>query len=94
MKGKKLVENTLDLLVKMADHCAKMEKPKNSSSSKCANCGLSWNFGLGSNGCLLVEIVDDNTKFMDDLTAACEFNNIEYKSKLKKIADIFVTESD
>lgn len=94
MQGKELIIKILDTLAEMADHCSKLEKPKNSSKCKCANCALSWNFNLGNHGCFLVETIDNNEKFMDDLIATCKYHGIEYISKTNKIADIFVTECE
>lgn len=90
MEGKELINGQLDLLVKMAEHCTNKNKPR--GKIKCNNCALNWNFSLSDNGCFLVEMVDRNDKFIDDLISCCVANNIEYKDKLKKIADIFVTE--
>lgn len=94
MKGKKLIVKTLDLLVEIAEHCKNLEKPEGSSKCKCANCELNWSFSLGDHGCFFVETIDNNEKFIDDLTAICKYHNIEYKDKLNKVADIFVTECE
>lgn len=92
MKSKELINNQLDLLVKMAEHCINRDKPDD--EIKCNNCSLSWNFSLSNNGCFLVEIMDRNDKFIDDLISRCIANDIEYKDKLNKVADIFVTECE
>ncbi|MGL5718644.1 MAG: hypothetical protein ACRCX2_36910 [Paraclostridium sp.] len=92
MKGKELVVKTLDLLVEMANHCTSMENPE--SGVKCTNCALSWNFKITCHGCLFVEIMNGNDKFIDDLVNTCTYHDIPYSDKLNKIADIFVTECD
>ncbi|MGL4801937.1 MAG: hypothetical protein ACRC18_06700 [Cetobacterium sp.] len=92
MQSKELVEKMLDLLVDMSEHC--INRVKSGNKTKCENCSLSWSFGLCSHGCFLVETIDNNEKFIDDLTAACEYNNIEYKDKINKLANIFTTECE
>lgn len=92
--GKELIIKMLDLLVEMADHCSKLEKPKDSSKCKCANCALNWDFNLGNHGCFLVETIDNNEKFMEDLISTCKYHDIEYISKTNKIASIFVTNNE
>ena len=42
----------------------------------------------------LVETVDSNDKFIEDLESVCIAHDIDYKDKLNKIADIFITESE
>lgn len=79
----------LDLLVEMAEHCNNMDKPR--GRAKCSNCALNWNFSLGNHGCFLVETIDNNDKFMDDLIGMCIYHKIDYKDKVNKIADIFDT---
>lgn len=92
MQGKELIIKMLDLLVEMAEHCNDMYKPID--GVKCSNCALNWNFSLGNHGCFLVETIDNNDKFMDDLISTCKYHNIEYKDKLNKLANIFVTECE
>lgn len=91
MEGKDLIIKMLNLLVEMAEHCINKDKPKD--NIKCADCALCWNFSLSSNGCFLVEIID-NSEFIDILENVCIANNINYKDRLNKLADIFVTECE
>lgn len=92
MQGKELIIKMLDLLVEMSEHCTKIDKPK--SGVKCSDCALNWNFNLGNHGCFLVETIDNNDKFMDDLISMCTSHKIEYKDKINKMVDIFVTECE
>lgn len=92
MQGKELIIKILDLLVEMAEHC--VNKEKTTDKSKCVDCALSWNFNIRDCGCFLVELVDNNDKFMDELINLCKLHDIEYKDKLNKVANIFVTESE
>ena len=92
MQGKELLVKTLDLLVEMAEHCA--NKEKTTDKSKCTDCALCWDFGLSSNGCFLVETIDRNDKFIEDLESVCIAHDIDYKDKLNRLADIFITECE
>lgn len=89
MKGRAYLELLLDLLVNMANHCEHKDTPVE-GKAKCIDCQLSWNFDIRNHGCLLVNIMD-NQDFVDDLTSACEANGVDYKDRLNKIADMFVT---
>lgn len=82
----------LNLLVEIAEHCINKDKPKD--NIKYADCALCWNFGLSSNGCFLVETIDSNDKFIEDLESVCIAHDIDYKDKLNRLADIFITESE
>ena len=92
MEGKELIIKMLNLLVEMAEHCINKDKPKD--SIKCADCALCWNFSLCNNGCFLVETIGRNDKFIEDLESVCIAHDIDYKDKLNKISDIFITESE
>lgn len=92
MQGKELIIKILDLLVEMAEHC--VNKEKTTDKSKCVDCALSWNFSIYNCGCFLVELVDNNDKFMDELINLCKLHNIDYIDKLNKVASIFTTESE
>ena len=92
MEGKDLIIKMLNLLVEMAEHCINKDKPKD--NIKCADCALCWDFGLSSNGCFLVETVDSNDKFIEDLESVCIAHDIDYKDKLNRLADIFITECE
>lgn len=92
MEGKDLIIKMLNLLVEMAEYCINKDKPKD--NIKCADCALCWNFSLSSNGCFLVETIAHNDKFIEDLESVCIAHDIDYKDKLNKIADIFITESE
>lgn len=94
MEGKELIERMLDLLVEMAEHCINKEKPKDQIKCKCVNCALSWTFGLTSYGCFLVEIVDNDEDFLDNLRNVCIENNIDCADRLNRLADIFGTECE
>lgn len=91
MKGKEYLEKILDLLVEMSEYCINKDKPIN--EIKCSDCDLCWNFSLSSHGCFLVEIIY-NSEFIDILENVCIANNINYKDRLNKLADIFVTECE
>lgn len=86
MQGKYLIIKMLDLLVEMSEHCMNRDKLKH----KCKYCELSWKFGLSSCGCFLVETIENNSKFIENLESVCLSNNIDYKEKLNKIEDIFI----
>lgn len=92
MEGKDLIIKMLDLLFEMAEHCINKDKPK--GNSKCVDCALCWNFSLSSNGCFLVETIDHNDKFIEDLESVCIAHDIDCKDKLNRIADIFITENE
>ena len=92
MEGKDLIIKMLDLLVEMAEHSINKDKPKD--NIKCADCALCWNSSLFNNGCFLVEIINYNDKFIEDLESVCIAHDIDYKDKLNKISDIFITESE
>ena len=92
MEGKELIIKMLDLLVEMAEHCINKDKPKD--NIKCADCALCWNSSLFNNGCFLVEIINYNDKFIEDLESVCIAHDIDYKDKLNKISNIFITESE
>lgn len=89
MGGRHYIEKLLDLLVEMADHCNKKDTPVE-GKAKCIDCQLSWNFSIRDHGCLLVNLMD-NQDFIDDLTSACEASGVDYRDRLNKVADIFVT---
>lgn len=89
MKGREYLELLLNLLVDMSNHCKYKDTPIE-GKAKCVDCGLKWNFNIREHGCLLVKIMD-NQDFIDDLTSACEANNVDYRDRLNKIADMFVT---
>lgn len=89
MKGRAYLEKLLDLLAEMADHCNKKDTPVE-GRAKCIDCQLSWNFSIRDHGCLLVNIID-NDDLIADITCACEANGVDYKQRLNKIADMFVT---
>ena len=93
IEGRKLINDMLDTLLSMSKHC--MNRINQTGDSKCVGCALNWNYSLGNSGCLLVEILDGNCKFIDDLTSACAYNNIsDYKIKLNTALDVFETECD
>lgn len=87
--GKELIEELLDVLVKMSEHCTSMSENK----PKCKNCAMKRDFGYSNSGCLLVDLVD-NVKVMELIEYTCKYQNIEYLEKLNKIASIFVTECE
>lgn len=89
MGGRHYIEKLLDLLVEMADHCNKKDTPVE-GKAKCIDCQLSWNFSIRDHGCLLVNLMD-NQDFIDDLTSACEASGVDYRDRLNRVADIFVT---
>lgn len=90
--GKELIEEMLDLLVKMSKHCKNMERQK-PSLSKCSNCGMKRDFGYSNSGCLLVDTLD-NCEFMDLLRDTCRYQKIEYIDKINEVMEIFTTEND
>lgn len=90
MQGKKYIEKMLDLLVDMANHCINKDKPEK-DKGKCVDCALSWSFSLSNHGCFLVETIDYG-EFIDNLENICIANDINYKERFNKLADIFVTE--
>lgn len=92
MKGKEYIERTLDLLVDMAKHCISKEITVE-GRSKCADCDLCWNFNIRNHGCLLVNMAD-NSDLLEDLISICEAHSIDYKDRLNKVANIFVTGDD
>lgn len=89
MGGRHYIEKLLDLLVEMADHCNKKDTPVE-GKAKCIDCQLSWNFSIRDHGCILVNIID-NDDLINDIICVCEANNIDYKDRLNKLADIIDT---
>lgn len=92
MNGKKLIEEMLDLLVKMTEHCnnIKSDKP---NVAKCKNCAMSRYYTYKNSGCLLVDIYN-NDEFMNSLEYTCKYQDVKYMDKLNKVAEIFVTECE
>ena len=87
MSNKKLMEEMLDLLVKMSDHC-KNKKTEMINQSKCINCEMHMNFSITRHGCFLVDTVE-NYEFIDSIKDVCKYQNIEYGYKLNKVMEIF-----
>ena len=92
MNGKKLIEEMLDLLVKMSEHCKSMTN-NSLQESKCLNCSMSRNFGYSNHGCLLVDTLE-NYEFIDLLRDTCKYQDIRCEDKLNKAFEIFVTECE
>ena len=90
MNSKKIMEEMLDLLVKMSEHC-KNRKREVFNKSKCFNCEMHMNFSITRHGCFLVDTLE-NYEFIDLIKDVCEYQNIEYKNKLNKVMEIFEEE--
>lgn len=86
MQGRHYIENLLDLLIEMADHCIHKDKPIE-DKAKCVGCALSWTFSLRNHGCLLVNMID-NEDLIGDIMNVCEANNIDYRDKINKLYSI------
>lgn len=90
MSSKKLMEEMLDLLVKMSEHC-KNKKREVPNKSKCFNCEMHMNFSITRHGCFLVDALE-NYEFIDSIRDVCEYQNIKCEDKLNKIMEIFEEE--
>ena len=87
MSSKKLMEEMLELLVKMSEEC-KNRKEDISHKSKCFDCSMSMNFSIRRHGCFLIDTLE-NCDFVDLLKDVCKYQNIEYENKLNKVEEVF-----